>query len=105
MQRIMIVSDTHRRITNLAEALYREGNIDKLIHLGDFEGEDEVIRGMAGCEVMFVPGNNDFFSPYDKEIETQIGKYKVLLTHGNYYYVSLDLQTIREEGISGGKSY
>ena len=62
MQRIMIVSDTHRRITNLAEALYREGNIDKLIHLGDFEGEDEVIRGMAGCEVMFVPGNNDFFS-------------------------------------------
>ena len=53
MQRIMIVSDTHRRITNLAEALYREGNIDKLIHLGDFEGEDEVIRGMAGCEVMF----------------------------------------------------
>ena len=102
MQRIMIVSDTHRRITNLAEALYREGNIDKLIHLGDFEGEDEVIRGMAGCEVMFVPGNNDFFSPYDKEIETQIGKYKVLLTHGHYYYVSLDLQTIREEGISRG---
>ena len=90
MQRIMIVSDTHRRITNLAEALYREGNIDKLIHLGDFEGEDEVIRGMAGCEVMFVPGNNDFFSPYDKEIETQIGKYKVLLTHGHYYYVSLE---------------
>ena len=89
MQRIMIVSDTHRRITNLAEALYREGNIDKLIHLGDFEGEDEVIRGMAGCEVMFVPGNNDFFSPYDKEIETQIGKYKVLLTHGNYYYCLL----------------
>ena len=33
---------------------------------------------------------------------TQIGKYKVLLTHGNYYYVSLDLQTIREEGISRG---
>ena len=30
MQRIMIVSDTHRRITNLAEALYREGNIASL---------------------------------------------------------------------------
>ena len=68
MQRIMIVSDTHRRITNLAEALYREGNIDKLIHLGDFEGEDEVIRGMAGCEVMFVPGNNDFFRHMTKRL-------------------------------------
>jgi len=98
----MIVSDTHRRITNLAEALYREGNIDKLIHLGDFEGEDEVIRGMAGCEVMFVPGNNDFFSPYDKEIETQIGKYKVLLTHGHYYYVSLDLKVIKDEARARG---
>ena len=53
MQRIMIVSDTHRRITNLAEALYREGNIDKLIHLGDFEGEDEVIRGMATSDETF----------------------------------------------------
>ena len=48
MQRIMIVSDTHRRITNLAEALYREGNIDKLIHHGDLAGEDEVRRGMTG---------------------------------------------------------
>ena len=97
MQRIMIVSDTHRRITNLAEALYREGNIDKLIHLGDFEGEDEVIRGMAGCEVMFVPGNNDFFSDLPREKEFYIGKYKVWLTHGHTYYVSMGNEYLKEE--------
>ena len=102
MQRIMIVSDSHRRHGNLAEILEREGHIDKLIHLGDFEGEDDLIRDLAGCEVIFVPGNNDFFSQYDKEVELQIGKYKVLLTHGHYYYVSLDLQTIRNEGIGRG---
>lgn len=102
MQRIMIVSDTHRKHGNLAEALYREGGIDKLIHLGDFEGEDELIREMAGCEVLMVPGNNDFFSPYSKEIETKIGKYKVLLTHGHYYYVSLDLQTLRADAVARG---
>ncbi len=102
MQRIMIVSDTHRKHGNLAEALYREGSIDKLIHLGDFEGEDDLIREMAGCEVLMVPGNNDFFSPYSKELETHIGKYKVLLTHGHYYYVSLDLQTLRADAVARG---
>jgi putative phosphoesterase len=102
MQRIMIVSDTHRKHGNLAEALYREGSIDKLIHLGDFEGEDDLIREMAGCEVLMVPGNNDFFSPYSRELETDIGKYKVLLTHGHYYYVSLDLQTLRADAVARG---
>lgn len=102
MQRIMIVSDTHRRHGNLMEALQREGTIDKLIHLGDFEGEDDIICGMAGCEVLLVPGNNDFFSSYSKEIETQLGRYKVLLTHGHYYYVSLDLKTIRDEAVARG---
>ena len=44
MQRIMIVSDTHRRHGNLSEALYNEGDIDMLIHLGDVEGEEDIIR-------------------------------------------------------------
>lgn len=102
MQRIMIVSDTHRRHGNLVEALSREGTIDKLIHLGDFEGEDDLICDMAGCEVLLVPGNNDFFSAYDKEQEIRLGRYSVLLTHGHYYYVSLDLKTIRDEAVARG---
>lgn len=102
MRRIMIVSDTHKRHGNLMEALFNEGKIDMLIHLGDVEGEEDVIRDMADCEVLMVPGNNDFYARYEKEVETQIGKYKVLLTHGHNYYVTFDLQTIREEGIARG---
>ena len=34
MQRIMIISDTHRRHGNFSQALYNEGHIDMLIHLG-----------------------------------------------------------------------
>jgi putative phosphoesterase len=98
----MIVSDTHKRHGNLVEAIYREGTIDKLIHLGDVEGEEDIINEIAGCEVLYVPGNNDFFSNYSKEMEIEIGKYKVLLTHGHYYYVTLDLQVIKEEAISRG---
>lgn len=102
MQSIMIVSDTHGRIGNLAEALNREGQPDMFIHLGDFEGDAEAIEAMCGCEIMMVPGNNDFFSPLPREIETEIGGKKVLLTHGHYYYVSLDLATIRSEAVARG---
>lgn len=100
MQRIMIVSDTHRRHANLAEAIYNEGKLDMLIHLGDIEGEEVIIEELAGCETVMVPGNNDFFSPMPRERELIIAGRKVMLTHGNNYYVSLDLQTLREECIS-----
>jgi len=100
MQRIMIVSDTHRRIGNLAEAIYNEGKLDMLIHLGDVEGEEDVVEELAGCKVCMVPGNNDFFSPLPRELEIEIAGKKVLLTHGHLYYVSLDLQTLREECLS-----
>lgn len=102
MQRIMIVSDTHRRHINLAEALYQEGRIDMLLHLGDIEGEEDIIQELAACPMIFVPGNNDFFSIHSKEREIEIAGRKVLLTHGHYYYVSLDLQTIREEAVARG---
>ena len=67
MQRIMIVSDTHRRHGNLSEALYNEGDIDMLIHLGDVEGEEDIISVMAGFQCIFIAGNNDFFSVLDRE--------------------------------------
>ena len=97
MQRIMIVSDTHRRHGNLSEALYNEGDIDMLIHLGDVEGEEDIISGMAGCQCIF-----DFFSGLDREKEIEIAGKKIWLTHGHNYYVSLDLKVIKEEAIARG---
>ena len=38
--KILIVSDTHGRHSNLDEVLEREGNIDMFLHLGDVEGEE-----------------------------------------------------------------
>lgn len=102
MQRIMIVSDTHRRNGNLSEALYNEGDIDMLIHLGDVEGEEDIISGMAGCQCIFIAGNNDFFSGLDREKEIEIAGKKIWLTHGHNYYVSLDLKVIKEEAIARG---
>lgn len=100
--KILIVSDTHRRDANLVEVLKKEAPVDCLIHLGDAEGSEEYIREIAGCPVHIVSGNNDFFCDLPREEEFMLGKYKILITHGHYYYVSLDTQEIRRQAEARG---
>lgn len=95
--KIMIVSDTHRHNENLEKALLVEKPIDLFIHLGDIESSEDYIQSIAECPCLLVAGNNDYFSMLNKEIITNIGKYKVLLTHGHHYYVSVGNEIIRTE--------
>ncbi len=98
--KVLIVSDTHRQNKNLLEVINKVSPIDLLIHLGDSEGSEELIAKAAGCPVEMVAGNNDFFSDLDREKEIIIGKYRVLLTHGHFYYVSVGIENIKTEAIS-----
>ena len=100
--KILVVSDTHGRHENLEEIMRQAGRIDAMIHLGDAEGCEEYIRELAGCPLSIVAGNNDFFSDLDREEELQIGKYKVLITHGHYYYVAMGLEDLRKEALGRG---
>ena len=100
--KILIVSDTHRRDGNLTGVLDMVGTPDMLIHCGDVEGSEDFIRSIAGSPVHMVAGNNDFFSDLKKEEEFYIGDYKVWLTHGHNYYVSMGTEFIREEAKSRG---
>ena len=92
--KILIISDTHRKHENLLKVLERECPVDLLIHLGDAEGYEDYIAEQAGCPVEVVAGNNDFFSSLPREKELQIGKYKVLITHGHYYYVNTGMKIL-----------
>lgn len=96
--RVLIVSDTHGNHKNLDKILEAAGNIDMFIHLGDVEGGEEYLDAIFDCEKHMVRGNNDFFSDLPKEEEFSIGKYKIFITHGHSYYVSLDCEYIKEEG-------
>ena len=98
--KILIVSDTHGRHGNLDEVLEREDQIDMLIHLGDVEHGDDYIEAMAKCPVYMIAGNNDYFSQLPAEREIQIGKYRVWLTHGHTYYVSMDTKRLRKAAMS-----
>lgn len=100
--RILIVSDTHRHNENYFKVLEKTGPYDMVIHCGDAEGSEYAISEGAGCETKIVLGNNDFFSGLPKEIETQIGKYKVLITHGHTYYVSTNRELIKQDAVQRG---
>lgn len=100
--RILIVSDTHRRHDNLEKVLEKVKPLDLMIHLGDAEGAEDYIEAIADCPVEIIAGNNDFFSKLPKEIELQVGKYRIWLTHGHYYYVSVGIENLCEEACARG---
>ena len=100
--RILIISDTHRRNENYLEVLEQWKPLDMVIHCGDAESSEYLIEEAAGCLVEFVQGNNDFFSDLPREKELQVGKYKILLTHGHQYYVSKSHKFLVQEAVTRG---
>lgn len=95
--RILIISDTHRRNENFLRVIEEVGKPDLLVHCGDVEGSEYLISEAAGCPVQMVQGNNDFFSSLPREAEFRIGRYKVWVTHGHQYYVSMNYELLKEE--------
>ena len=62
-----------------------------VIHCGDAEGAEEMLQEAAECPFYIVLGNNDFFSDLPRELEIQVGKYKLWVTHGHTHRPVIDL--------------
>lgn len=99
--KVLIVSDTHRKNENYFEVVNLE-KPDMVIHCGDSEGSEYAIAEAAGCPAHIVMGNNDFFSTLPRELELDIGPYKVWVTHGHNYYVYMSNEHIRREALVRG---
>ena len=95
--KVLIVSDTHGRNHYLIDTINRVSPIDLLIHLGDFETGEEYIRSIITCPIECVAGNNDFFNGLPKDKLINVGKYKVLLTHGHRYGVNFSISAVLEK--------
>lgn len=100
--RVLIVSDTHRHNDNYFKVLERVSPVDMIIHCGDVEGSEYAICEGAGCPVMAVVGNNDFFSDLPRELVFNVGKYKVWVTHGHNFYVSMGNEMLKQEAKARG---
>ena len=102
IMKILIVSDTHGRTENLEKVLKKTGPIDRMIHLGDVEGDEAHIRSLVDVPVDMVGGNNDYFSSLPSEMEIELGNHRALLTHGHHYFVGMGHEMLREEARKRG---
>lgn len=100
--RILIVSDTHRKNDNYFKLLKKQGKLDLIIHCGDVEGSEYALSESADCPVLMISGNNDFFSELPRDREFIIEKYKVWVTHGHWYGVSMGTEMLKQEARSRG---
>ncbi|MDR2044939.1 MAG: metallophosphoesterase [Clostridium sp.] len=100
--KILIVSDTHRKNENYWKVLRLHSPLDMVIHCGDSEGSESSLNQGSDCQVRFVLGNNDYFSSLPQELEFQLGKYKVWVTHGHSYRVSLGNDWLKKEARAKG---
>ena len=101
--KVLIVSDTHGREQNLAEALEQTGPIDQLIHLGDVEGGAEHIRELAGdAHAAIIAGNNDFFCDLPNERIFTLGGHRIFMTHGHGYFVHSGTLYLKREARKKG---
>ncbi|MCD7807210.1 MAG: metallophosphoesterase [Lachnospiraceae bacterium] len=95
--RVLICSDSHGRHANLVKAIENEKPLDMVIHCGDIEDGEALIREAAECHLEAVTGNNDYFSELPSETVFLLGGKKVWLTHGHNYFVSLGIERLKEE--------
>lgn len=99
--KVLIVSDTHRKNENYFK-VYQAHRPDLIIHCGDAEGSEYVLSEAVECPVQIVMGNNDFFSYLPRELDLKIGSFKVWVTHGHNYYVSMGNERIKREAVARG---
>ena len=64
------------------------------------EGREIFSEALLDCPCCSVAGNNDFFSDLPREEEIELDGNKVLVTHGHYYGVSMDISGVAEEAKS-----
>lgn len=92
--KILVVSDTHGHEENFEKVIKKIGVPDMILHLGDSEGGEEIMRDMADCPIYLVAGNCDFFCDYPKSRIVEAEGIRIFMTHGHYYYVGLGLDDL-----------
>ena len=95
-----LFNSTFKTNPYLERAVMMETPFDMLVHCGDVEGREIFIEALVDCPCCIVSGNNDFFSDLPREEEIDIDGNKVLVTHGHYYGVSMDISGVAEEAKS-----
>lgn len=98
-KRIGITSDTHGDIAGAVKAMKELGDLDFIIHLGDYAEDGMAIEKSLGMEVIGVKGNCDFHSNLPEDRVLSIGDKKVFVTHGHRYDVKWNYHKLFYKGL------
>ncbi|MDD5018211.1 MAG: metallophosphoesterase [Eubacteriales bacterium] len=91
MKKILVMSDTHGNKTNIEKALVRFGDVDCIVHLGDYTKDVEYIKKLTNKKVYSVRGNCDVYSVAKHEIIFRAEGKKILAVHGHRQGVKTSL--------------
>ncbi len=98
--KILVVSDTHRNADGFKLAVERTAP-DQVFHLGDLEGQGELLESIAGVPFFAVKGNCDsFLSDLPEELVVDVGNHRAFLAHGH----RLDVRCSPEMLVSAAKT-
>ena len=85
--RILIVSDSHGRDEYLLAASEEERPFDTLIHLGDFQTDEQTVEEMAGVQVFMVAGNCDYHTRLSDVRIIELAGHRIFMAHGHNHGV------------------
>lgn len=99
---IGIISDTHRYLWVIENAINKLENPDILIHLGDNVQDINEISKYYKGQIINVKGNCDFAVDTPSERVEIISGKKIFMTHGHRYDVKYDLSRLKYRALEVG---
>lgn len=90
-----VLSDTHRHIWAIAEAVASLKDCDMIIHLGDNVQDVKEISKYYKGKVIGVCGNCDFTTSVPNDRIEIIEEKKIFITHGHRYDVKYDILKLK----------
>ncbi|AFV10663.1 phosphodiesterase YfcE [Thermacetogenium phaeum DSM 12270] len=102
--RVGILSDSHGNLKRAEQAVRRMGQLDLLLHAGDYYEDALLLADGCGVEVKGVAGNCDRFAPGPEEQILEVEGYRIYLTHGHLFGVKRGLERLAERAGKVGAS-
>lgn len=90
-----MVSDTHGRVDRVTKLAQDHGDFDLIMHLGDYQRDQEEIMRETGLKVLGVPGNCDWAHTTEEcSTVATLECGKIFLTHGHTLRVNYDMTNL-----------
>ena len=98
--KIAVISDSHGNLKAVKQAVEEMGQVDVIIHLGDYVEDALYLRKITNIPVHILKGNLETFADDGSiSLETTLGGFKIFACHGHKLGVKNDLHRLYYAGL------